>query len=131
MEEKSNKATHQRPEGDRMLYAPLIDADLHKLMEQLRTEKAWKDSDRDSITIYKSDWLRIVLIGLHQGAELKTHKANGTISVQILDGHIKFVTKQQNIELHKGQMVVLDEKVDHCVVAIKETFFLLTLSICE
>jgi quercetin dioxygenase-like cupin family protein len=131
MEEKSNKATQQRPEGDRVLYAPLIDVDLHKHIKQLRTEAAWKESDRDSITIYKSHSLCIVLVGLHQGAELKTHKVNGIISLQILDGNIKFLTEQQIIELHEGQMIILEEKLDHSIVAIKETFFLLTLNTSE
>lgn len=127
MENKSNESTPQRPEGDRMLYASLIDADLNKLINQLRMEPAWEQSDRDSITIYKSDKLRIVLVGLHQGAELKTHKVNGSITVQILDGDIRFITGEQTIELSKGHIIVLEKQLDHSVVAINEAFFLLTL----
>ena len=128
MQNKSNEATPQRPEGDRLLDAPLVTMDLNRLMEQVRNEPSWKDSDRNSITIYKSENMRIVLIGLHENAELKTHTANGIISVQVLEGHIKFTTEQQVAELQKGQMLALKKQIPHSVLALKETFFLLTMA---
>jgi quercetin dioxygenase-like cupin family protein len=127
MENKSNESTPQRPEGDRLLDAPLVKMNLPHLMEQLRNEPSWKDSDRNSITVYKSEHLRIVLIGLHENAELKTHTANGIISVQVLEGHVKFTTEQEATELEKGQMLALKSKIPHSVFAVKETFFLLTM----
>ena len=129
MENKSNEATPQRPEGDRVLDASLVTMDLNHLIEQVRKESPWKESDRNSITIFKSDNMRVVLIGLHEGAELKTHTANGIISVQVLEGHIKFTTEQNTVELQKGQMLALHKKIPHGVVALKETFFLLTMAL--
>lgn len=128
MENKSNEATPQRPEGDRLLDAPLVTMNLDHLIEQVRNEPSWKDSDRNSITIFKSDNMRIVLIGLHEHAELKTHTANGIISVHVLEGHIKFTTEQQVAELDKGQMLALKKQIPHSVLAVKETFFLLTMA---
>ena len=128
MENKSNEATPQRPEGDRLLDAPLVTMDLNSFIEQVRNEPSWQDSDRNSITIYKSDSMRIVLIGLHENAALKTHTANGVISVQVLEGHIKFTTEQQVEELQKGQMLALQKQVPHSVLAVKESFFLLTMA---
>ena len=128
MENKSNEATLKRPEGDRLLDAPLVTMDLNHLMEQVRNEPSWKYSDRNSITIYKSENMRVVLIGLHQNAELKTHTANGIINVQVLEGHIKFTTEQQVTELEKGQMLALKKQLPHSVFALKETFFLLTMA---
>ena len=131
MENRSNEATPQRPEGDRMLDAPLITMDLNHSITQLRNEPSWKDSDRNSITLYKSEVMRIVLLGLHQNAELKTHTAKGIINVQVLEGHIKFTTGQQVTELEKGQMLTLQKQIPHSVLALKETFFLLTIAMVE
>src|SRR5690349_12101658 len=128
MENKSNEATPQRPEGDRTLNASLVTMDLNHFMEQVRSEPSWKDSDRNSITIFKSDTMRIVLIGLHEGAELKTHTANGIISVQTLEGHIQFTAAPEKVELQKGQMLALQKGVPHSVIALKESFFLLTMA---
>jgi len=127
MENKSNRATPQRPEGDRILDASLVEMDLNHFIEQLRKESTWQESDRNSITVFKSDAVRIVLNGLHENAELKPHTANGIISVQVLEGHLRFTTEDKTVELQKGQMLALHKKVPHSVTALKETFFLLTL----
>jgi len=128
MENKSNEATPQRPEGDRMLNAPLVEMNLNKFIAQIKQETTWADSDRNSMTIFKSDSMRIVLLGLHQNAELKTHTANGIISVQVLEGKINFTAEQQTVSLEKGQMIALQEKIPHSVLALEESFFLLTLA---
>ncbi|HZG00652.1 MAG TPA: cupin domain-containing protein [Chitinophagales bacterium] len=129
MEIKSNDATPQRPEGDRVLDAAVVTMDLNHFVKQIKSEPSWKDSDRNSITIYKANTLRIVLIGMHQGAELTTHTADGKISVQVLTGHATFTAGQQSIELKEGQMVAVHELVPHSVKANKETFLLLTLAV--
>lgn len=77
MENKSNEATPQRPEGDRMLDAPMVEMDLNKLVLQIKNETAWEEADHNAITIFKSDLMRIVLMGMHENAELKTHGAKG------------------------------------------------------
>jgi quercetin dioxygenase-like cupin family protein len=128
MEKKSNKETPQRPEGDRLLDASIVTIDLLLFMEQIKHEPSWKDSDRNSITVFKTEGMRIVLIGLHKGAEMIKHKAEGIISIQVLEGQIKFSTDLQSVELDKGQMLTLHERIPHSVLAIKETFFLLTLA---
>lgn len=129
MEEKSNEATSQRPEGERMLSAPLVEMELSGFIKQIKSEPTWADSDRNSVTIYKSDLMRIVLIGLHDQAELKPHKANGIISVQVLEGEIEFYTETQRVQMAKGKMIALQENIVHGVKALKESFFLLTLAI--
>ena len=72
--------------------------------------------------------MRLVLIALHKGAEMKKHTAAGTISVQVIEGEILFTTDEQTITLTSGQMLVLHEGISHSVLARKETVFLLTLT---
>lgn len=128
MENKSNESTSQRPEGDRVLNAQLVEMDLNIFIEQIKNEPTWKTNDRNSVTVFKSETMRIVLMGLHENAELKSHKANGVISIQTLEGKINFVTEMQSVILEKGQMIALEENIIHSVMALKESFFLLTLS---
>jgi len=128
MENKSNDATQQRPEGERILNAPLVEKNLNEVIKQIKSESTWADSDRNSITLFKSETMIIVLIGLHENAELKPHKANGVISVQVLEGKIEFTAGQQNTNLEKGQMIALQENITHTLRAVTESFFLLTLA---
>ena len=69
-----------------------------------------------------------MLIALHEGAEMARHTADGIISVQVLEGQMQFNTERQSVELSKGQMLALHERIPHSVLAIKETIFLLTLT---
>ncbi len=126
---KSNEATPLRPEGNRVLNAELVEMNLFQFIDQIKNEITWKESDRNSLTIFKSSTLRIVLMGLHANAELKTHKANGVISVQVLAGKINFSTANKTSTLEKGHMIALQENVMHSVTALTESFFLLTLAL--
>ena len=129
MESKSNEATALRPDGDRMLNGRLVEIDLNKFITELKQETTWADSDRNSITVFKSDTSTIVLIGMHKNAELKEHTAIGNISVHVLDGEIKFFAEGQIRSLVKGQMIMLEANIPHSVTALKESFFLLTVVI--
>jgi len=127
MEEKKNESTPQRPEGERLVDAPLVTIDLPKFMRQIKSEPAWLNGPRNAITVFKSDHMRLVLIALHSGAELPTHTADGTISVQVLEGDIQFGTTDEAVQLREGQMVTLHEGIPHNVRAIADSLFLLTL----
>ncbi|WP_373522846.1 cupin domain-containing protein [Aquiflexum sp.] len=128
MKKKFNEATPQRT-TDHLLDAQLVPIDIPAFIEQLKQESTWKESDRNAITVFKTDGLRIVLIALHEGAEMAKHTANGHISVQVIEGKIKFTTDHKSIELNKGQMLALHERIPHSVLAMEETIFLLTLTV--
>jgi quercetin dioxygenase-like cupin family protein len=128
-EEKSNEATPQRPEGERPINAELIELDLPASVQQIKSEPAWHNSDRNAITLFKNESMRIVMIALHEGAEMKTHTAPGVISVQVLEGKISFRTESKSSNLDKGQMVTLQAGVPHSVNADTEAVFLLTLAL--
>jgi quercetin dioxygenase-like cupin family protein len=131
MEEILIEATKLRPGAERTIDAPLVAIDLPSFIKLVKSEKSWKKNDRNSITIFKTNGKRIVLLALHKGAEMIKHTAKGLISVQILKGKILFTTDEESIELGKGQMLVLHEGVPHSLVAIKKTIFLLTLTTAQ
>ena|SRR5436190_3980830 len=128
MEERHNEATQQRPEGRRPIDAALVEIDLPVFVKQIKEESSWKDGHRNAITVFKTTGLRIVLIALHEGAEMAKHTADGIISIQVLEGQMQFTTDRQSVELSKGQLLALHERLPHSVLAIKETIFLLTLT---
>ncbi|MGB4401081.1 MAG: hypothetical protein WBJ10_17040 [Daejeonella sp.] len=45
---------------------------LNKSQEQIKSESGWLNGDRNAMTLFKSDGLRIVLMALHTEAELKS-----------------------------------------------------------
>ena len=128
MEDKFNEATPQRPEGDRVIDAVAVMIDLPLFIEQIKQEAPWKDTDRNAITVYKTNGMRIVLVALHATAEMKTHTADGIICVQVMDGRMRFNADNKSFELIKGQMLTLHKGIQHSVLAIEDTIFLLTLT---
>jgi quercetin dioxygenase-like cupin family protein len=126
MSERSNEPTPQRPEGRRILDAPMVTIDLETLVKQIKEEEAWKEKDRNALTVYNTNGMSVVIMALHKGAELKRHQAQGIITVQVLEGKMKFITDEETVERRKGQMLTLHEKIPHGVLALEETVFLLT-----
>jgi quercetin dioxygenase-like cupin family protein len=124
---KSNKATIQRPLGGHIIDAQMVTADLAFFIKQLQSEKAWKKSDRNSITIFKSIGISMVLIALHKGAEMADHTAEGMMSILILKGKCKFNTNEESVKLQKGNLLKLSGGIPHSLRARKKTIFLLTI----
>jgi quercetin dioxygenase-like cupin family protein len=126
---KSTDVTPPKPEAERE--AQMVTMDLNLLKTQIKQEASYQDGDRSAMTIFKSEGMRIVLIALHKGAEMKTHTAPGTISVQVLEGHITFTTEQKTADRGAGQMLALHAGIPHKVFANEESIFLLTISIMK
>ena len=129
MENLLIEATSLRPQAKRTIDAPLVTIDIPFFIKQLLSEKSWKKKDRNSITVFKSNGICIVLVALHKGAEMLKHTMEGLISVQILKGELKFKTNDQSVKLRKGQMLTLYGGVPHSIHAKKATIFLLTITV--
>ncbi len=127
MRNKRIDATTLRPDGERTLYAPLVQMNLNKYIRQLKKEEAWATQDHNTITIYKSDFATIVLRGMHKKSERKTSAANGDMTIQVLRGKISITTEEQTLTLKKGQMIGIEAYMPHSVLAIRDSFFLLTI----
>lgn len=127
METRSIDSTTSRPEGQRDIDGLMLTMDLKRRISQVRSEPAWQANDRSSITIFKSEEMRMVLVGLKSGAELKTHTAKGRIVVQVIEGNMTFTANDEAVELTEGQIVTLQKETAHSVLATEETFFLLTM----
>ena len=130
MEIKHNDSTINRPWGERPIDAPLVPIDLHAFTQQLMLEEAWQKNDRNSITVFKSDQLTIVLMALHAGTETTPATVDGTglMNLQVLDGNISFSAANETLEINRGQMVMLHEHIPFVIKANQETVCLLTMT---
>ncbi len=120
----------QRPEmpKDRPLDAPLLTFDLPALLKQIKSEDNWQKTERNAMTLLKTQEMRVVLVALHAGTVIPSHKADGPISVQAIEGQIKFSAVSQTVTLRKGQMLTLQSGLPHSVEAVEESAFLLTVA---
>lgn len=127
MEERHNEATKNRPEGDRPVDAPVVHIDIPDFVKRIKREKAWKKNDRNAITVFKSDRLRVVLVVMRKKAEMTTERPENIFSVQVLDGKIKLHAGEKPIDVSQDEMFVLHSNIPYKVEAVKKSIFLLTV----
>src|ERR1041385_7898159 len=102
MSTKRNNATINRPDGERLLDAPLIRMNIPDGVRQLRREPAWLNGDRNAITLLHHDNLRLLLIALHQNAAMPSHTVDGPCCIQVLEGRVWLETDEYSITLDGG-----------------------------
>lgn len=101
--------------------------DLSKEIADSEQKKPWQ-SGHNAKTLFKKHDFRIVLITMEAAARMKEHHADGTISLQVLKGHIRVTIQGKRHELHMGNLFTLAASIRHDVEAVDESAFLLTIS---
>lgn len=123
---KANEATRNRPEGDRVLDASYVIANIEERIDQLKGEEAWDKNDRNGITLVKNDRLTIVLTCLHKGVSIENNSVDGMVTIQVIRGKLEMTTGVDNFELNEKELITLQPNITHSLKAVKETTFLLT-----
>lgn len=124
--ERFNEATPNRPEGDRVLSAPVVFASLEEYYRQLKQEEAWQKNDRNGITLFKDDQLTLVLTCFHQGASAENIIVQGKVILQVIEGLIEVKYGETNVELGADNMLVFQPGIEHHLFATTEASVLLT-----
>ncbi|HEY0673593.1 MAG TPA: cupin domain-containing protein [Longimicrobiales bacterium] len=79
-------------------------------------------------TLVKNGPMRVTLISLAPGGEIKEHKAEGPITVHTLSGAMQFNTPEKSFELTAGDLLSLGAGIRHSVVSEEGATFLLTIA---
>jgi quercetin dioxygenase-like cupin family protein len=95
----------------------------------LREEASWQHGDRNARTIVQEGDLRISVVVLKQGAELREHRTAGAVSVQALTGRLRLRAAGESHDLRAGGLLVLDHSIPHEVEALEQSAFLLTVAL--
>jgi quercetin dioxygenase-like cupin family protein len=112
---------------DGTMTADLAHFDLAEEIATLESHKPWP-SGIHAKTLFKKPDFRTVLICMEAEAAIKEHHTDGTSSVQVLKGAIRYRTQGQIYELKTGSLLTLGASIKHDVEAIDESAFLLTIS---
>jgi quercetin dioxygenase-like cupin family protein len=95
---------------------------------RIKGEDAWRTGSRNAMTLLKGQRFRVVLVAMHAGAVIPSHRADGPISLQVIEGALTFSADAQIVMLRPGQLLTLHAGMSHVVEAIEESVFLLTLA---
>ena len=122
---KKNESTNNRPNGERMIDAPFVFTDIFRYLNQLKQESAYEKNDRNAITVFKTDRLTEVLLCLHSDATIEDNSIDGIVIIQVIEGKIKLLIEDKNLELGPGQLISLHPNVKHSIMATKDSSLLL------
>ncbi|MGI8770729.1 MAG: cupin domain-containing protein [Acidobacteriaceae bacterium] len=105
----------------------LAQFDLVREIADAEQTKPWA-SGVHSRTLFKKPDLRVVLIAMEKAARMKEHHADGTLSVQVLKGQVRFGVQGRTYDLRAGNLLTLSASIKHDVEALENSAFLLSIS---
>ncbi len=112
---------------DGTMIADLAHFDLARETAEFEHHKPWP-SGIYSRTLFKKSDFRLVLICMEAATTIREHHADGTSSVQVLKGAIRYKAQGQIYNLQTGNLLTLGASIKHDVEATEESAFLLTIS---
>lgn len=107
--------------------APLIDCDLNRELESLRSGDSYRTSDHGAVTLVKRPGLRVVLIAIRAGGHMEEHQAQLPITVHVLAGRIRLEAEGGGVELAPGRLMAIAGGIPHGVVGVEDSAFVLTI----
>lgn len=132
METKYNEATLNRPDGTRIIDAPFVFMDLEKYSQQLKQENAWRKSDRNSITVYKTNEFTMLLTMLQKDAVILDNLVGGHVTAQVLEGAIEFTVETGSLQVIAKQVITIHPGIMHTIKAVKDSLLLIvTTKLCK
>lgn len=112
----------------RPLTGPMLTFDLNQQLAELRTEDAFRRSGRAGRTLAKSGRFRLTLVAMAAGNEIGTHQADSPMTLQVLDGHLRFRAADKEHQLAAGEVLFFGPGDAHDIRAERESALLITIS---
>jgi quercetin dioxygenase-like cupin family protein len=78
-------------------------------------------------TLVKTDHLEVIRLALPAGKEIATHRAPGEITVQCLEGRVRFQAHGNELELAPGKFLYLSAGEPHALEAVEPSSVLVTI----
>ena len=101
--------------------------DLKREIADAQSKKPWTAGHYAKM-LFKKDDFRTVLIAMEPQAVMKEHHADGTLSLQVLNGQIKVRINGKSQDMSEGSLLTLSASIPHEVEALTHSAFLLTIS---
>jgi quercetin dioxygenase-like cupin family protein len=94
----------------------------------MKRENTWTKGGLNAKILMNKPNKQIVLTALHKGTEINSFQSNDSITIQVIEGELKFHTQNESITLEKGQMLTLQENIDYSLTTKAETVLLFTIA---
>ncbi len=125
-DDSESEVGHRRPH-DPPVAMPYLEFDLARELHQLQQEAGWING-QNAKALVKYDDLRVVLIGLRTSERMPGHKTTGRITIHMISGRIRLHAMGRTFDLVLGSLLSLEKEVNHDLLALEDSAFLLTIA---
>jgi quercetin dioxygenase-like cupin family protein len=106
----------------------LFTFDLPTLVAKMKHSNSWLKGELNAMILLNSPGKQILLTALHKGTEICSFQSNDSITLQILEGKLRFHTRKESVTLDEGQLLTLHENIKYSLTNREDTVFLLTIA---
>jgi quercetin dioxygenase-like cupin family protein len=112
----------------RPLTAPNLTFDLSEQIRELRSDDAYVRSGRVGRTLAKQGSFRLTLVVLRQGIDVGTHHADNPMTLQPIEGRLRYRVEGEEFEIAAGQVLYFGPGHAQDIRALEDTALLLTIT---
>jgi len=112
---------------DRPVSGDVLQFSLEAERKQVNDRSVLEKSGRNARTLLKEGALRVTLVMVKAGGSITKHHSAGPITVQVLEGDIRFSAAGKEYRLKTGDLLTVAGGVEHDVASDGGGTFLLTL----
>jgi len=112
----------------RPLTGPHLIFNLAEHLAELRADEAYRRSGRAGRTLAKEGPLRLTLVALNEGVKVETHLAERPMTLQPLEGRLRYRVEGETFELGSGEILFFGPGHAQDIQALEETSLLLTIT---
>ncbi len=116
-----------RPHPEDRLAAPVQVVDLAAAAAELRAEPHAAVAGHRQIAVVRHGPVTIIQFVFDEGGLLKQHRADGVVTIHVLEGRLKVIVEDDAREIGRDELMALAPGVLHSVVALRPTDMLLTV----
>jgi len=112
-----------------ILKISLANFDLPALVEDIKDTINWEQGEMDAMVLLKSPDKKVILTALPRNTEIDSFQSNDSITVQVIEGKLRFHTRKVSVLLGRGQLLTLHQNIKYSMTTFGiKTIFLLTIS---
>lgn len=116
-----------RPHPEDRLASPVQVVDLAAAAAELRAEAHAPVAGHRQIAVIRHGPVTIIQFVFDKGGLLKQHRADGVVTIHVLEGRLKVIVEDEAREIGRDEIMALAPGVMHSVLALAPSDMLLTV----
>lgn len=114
---------------DKFLSNSAFAFDLPNIIKKMKNSFGWKNGDLVATILLNTPGKQIVLTVLHADTEIKSFQSGESVTFQIIEGKMKFHSREESIVIENGQHLTLYSNIKFSLTTHdEESAFLMTIN---